>query len=70
MPIMTDHPDKLDALGRAIAASERPADVLLAVIRRLAHGASLPADVIASTLHTAAAEWEDMTPSRPTDLHA
>lgn len=70
MPKLTSPPNKIDALGRAIAESDHPADVLRAVVRRLAHSAGLPRDVTAATLQTAAAEWEDVTPSRPTDLHA
>lgn len=70
MPKLTSTPDKIDALGRAIAESDHPADVLHAVVRRLAHSAGLPRDVTAMALHNAAAEWEDMAPSRSTDLHA
>lgn len=70
MPNLNNTPDKIDALGRAIAEADHPADVLLAVVRRLAQSAGLPRDVTATALHNAAAEWEDMAPSRPTDLHA
>jgi hypothetical protein len=70
MQTFTENPDKIDALGRAIAESDRPADVLYAVVCRLAEAARLPRAVTASALHKAASEWEDMAPSRQLDPHA
>ncbi|MFA1791639.1 hypothetical protein [Xanthomonas campestris] len=62
---MTKHAastDKIDALGAAIAASANPAELLQAVVRRLADLSRLPSDVTAATLRKAAAEWDDMQP--------
>ncbi|MEB1764622.1 hypothetical protein VDR48_19935 [Xanthomonas campestris pv. campestris] len=62
--------DKIDALGAAIAASANPAELLQAVVRRLADLSHLPRDVTAAALHKAAAEWDDMQPIRQSAPHA